>query len=101
MPVSRSMAMAWLHVCAASLCTNLTSAKIRLPFPQRLARSGLRAVVMAPLQVESQVFGVLVAARRRAAQLQQRRVRIPAPAERACGAGRASGAALRRAAAGL
>lgn len=33
------------------------------PFPQRLARGGLRSVVMAPLQVESQVFGVLVVAR--------------------------------------
>jgi signal transduction histidine kinase/ActR/RegA family two-component response regulator len=33
------------------------------PFPQRLARSGLRSLVFAPLLVESQVFGVLVAAR--------------------------------------
>jgi PAS domain S-box-containing protein len=36
------------------------------PFPQRLARSGLRAFVAAPLLFESQVFGVLVAARREA-----------------------------------
>lgn len=36
------------------------------PFPQRLARGGLRALVVAPLQVESQVFGVVVAARRKA-----------------------------------
>jgi PAS domain S-box-containing protein len=38
-----------------------------MPFPQRLAASGLRSLVMAPLVVESmesQVFGVLVAARR-------------------------------------
>src|SRR5207245_3231544 len=33
------------------------------PFPQRLAQSGLHALVVAPLVVESQVFGVLVAAR--------------------------------------
>jgi PAS domain S-box-containing protein len=37
------------------------------PFPQRLARSGLRALVAAPLVVESEVFGVLIAARREAA----------------------------------
>jgi PAS domain S-box-containing protein len=36
------------------------------PFPQRLARGGLRALVVAPLIVESEVFGVLVAARREA-----------------------------------
>jgi PAS domain S-box-containing protein len=34
------------------------------PFPQRLARGGLRSVVAAPLIVESTVFGVLIAARR-------------------------------------
>jgi signal transduction histidine kinase/ActR/RegA family two-component response regulator len=34
------------------------------PFPARLARGGLRAMVLAPLQVESRVFGVLVASRR-------------------------------------
>jgi PAS domain S-box-containing protein len=33
-------------------------------FPQRLARAGLRSVVAAPLLVESQIFGVLIAARR-------------------------------------
>jgi PAS domain S-box-containing protein len=37
---------------------------LRFPFPERLARGGLRAVVMAPLRSESRVFGVLVAARR-------------------------------------
>jgi len=36
----------------------------RFPFPGRLARAGLNAMVMAPLLVESQVFGVLVAARK-------------------------------------
>ncbi|WP_423598719.1 PAS domain S-box protein [Roseateles sp. MS654] len=39
-------------------------AEIRFPFPQRLARGGLRSLVMAPLQSEGRVFGVLVAARR-------------------------------------
>ena len=34
------------------------------PFPKRLARGGLAAMVAAPLLVESQVFGVLVAGRR-------------------------------------
>ena len=32
-------------------------------FPQRLARHGLRSLVVAPLQSESRVFGVLIAAR--------------------------------------
>jgi PAS domain S-box-containing protein len=36
------------------------------PFPQRLASAGLRSLVFAPLVVESQVFGVLVTARRSA-----------------------------------
>ena len=39
---------------------------VAFPFPQRLARGGLRAMVIAPLRVESHVFGVLVAARREA-----------------------------------
>ncbi len=36
------------------------------PFPQRLARVGLGAIVIAPLLVESKVFGVLICARRKA-----------------------------------
>jgi signal transduction histidine kinase/ActR/RegA family two-component response regulator len=40
--------------------------EVRLPFPQRLARSGLRALVAAPLLVENKLFGVLIAARREA-----------------------------------
>ena len=40
--------------------------EIRLPLPQRLASGGLRALVAAPLLVESEVFGVLIAARREA-----------------------------------
>ena len=37
---------------------------VSFPFPQRLASGGLRALVVAPLQSESRVFGVLVLARR-------------------------------------
>jgi PAS domain S-box-containing protein len=40
--------------------------EVRFPFPERLARGGLRSLVMAPLRSESRVFGVLVAARREA-----------------------------------
>jgi NO-binding membrane sensor protein with MHYT domain/signal transduction histidine kinase/CheY-like chemotaxis protein len=36
----------------------------QFPFPQRLAGGGLRSLVVAPLQSENQVFGILVAARR-------------------------------------
>ena len=36
---------------------------VPFPFPQRLARGGLRSLVVAPLQSESRVFGILVAAR--------------------------------------
>ncbi len=39
---------------------------VPFPFPQRLARGGLRSLVMAPLQSENRVFGVLVVARRAA-----------------------------------
>jgi signal transduction histidine kinase/CheY-like chemotaxis protein/PAS domain-containing protein len=39
-------------------------AEVQFAFPQRLASGGLRAMVVAPLQIESQVFGVLIAARR-------------------------------------
>ena len=38
--------------------------EVRFPFPERLARGGLRSLVMAPLRSESRVFGVLVTARR-------------------------------------
>jgi signal transduction histidine kinase len=37
---------------------------IQFPFPQRLAGAGLKSLVIAPLIVENQVFGVLVTARR-------------------------------------
>lgn len=39
------------------------TAELPFPFPQRLAKGGLRSLVVAPLLVESQVFGVLVAGR--------------------------------------
>jgi PAS domain S-box-containing protein len=39
-------------------------ADLRFPFTEKLARVGLRALVAAPLQVESRAFGVLIAARR-------------------------------------
>jgi signal transduction histidine kinase/PAS domain-containing protein/ActR/RegA family two-component response regulator len=38
--------------------------KLSFPFPKRLASGGLRCLVAAPLQIESQVFGVLISARR-------------------------------------
>ncbi|HLL78078.1 MAG TPA: ATP-binding protein, partial [Ktedonobacteraceae bacterium] len=38
--------------------------QVHFPFPQRLARGGLRSLVIAPLLTESKVFGVLVVARR-------------------------------------
>ncbi len=38
-------------------------AELQVAFPQRLAQSGLRSFVGAPLLVESQVFGVLMVAR--------------------------------------
>jgi signal transduction histidine kinase/ActR/RegA family two-component response regulator len=37
--------------------------QVDFPFPQRLAQGGLGSLVIAPLQVESQVFGVMVSAR--------------------------------------
>ncbi|MEO8804939.1 MAG: PAS domain S-box protein [Burkholderiaceae bacterium] len=36
---------------------------VPFPFPQRLARGGLRSLIAAPLQSESRVFGILVVAR--------------------------------------
>ena len=39
---------------------------VNFPFPQRMGKAGLRSFVAAPLLVESQVFGVLMAARRQA-----------------------------------
>jgi signal transduction histidine kinase/DNA-binding response OmpR family regulator len=38
--------------------------EVQFPFPQRLMRGGLRALVAAPLLVEGEVFGLILAARR-------------------------------------
>ncbi len=38
--------------------------QVQFPFPQTLARGGLRSLVAAPLLVEGKVFGTLIAARR-------------------------------------
>jgi signal transduction histidine kinase/ActR/RegA family two-component response regulator len=38
--------------------------EVPFPFPQRLAKAGLRSLVISPLIVENQVFGVMVSARR-------------------------------------
>jgi signal transduction histidine kinase/ActR/RegA family two-component response regulator len=40
--------------------------EVKMPFPERLAKAGLHSLVVAPLLVESKVFGVFVAARREA-----------------------------------
>jgi PAS domain S-box-containing protein len=40
--------------------------EVQFPFPQRLAGQGLRSVIVAPLLLESHVFGALVATRREA-----------------------------------
>jgi signal transduction histidine kinase/ActR/RegA family two-component response regulator len=42
------------------------ASQLNFPFPRKLAEGGLRSLVIAPLLVESNVFGVLVAARREA-----------------------------------
>jgi PAS domain S-box-containing protein len=40
--------------------------EVPFPFPERLARGGLRSMVAAPLRIEGAVFGVLIAARTQA-----------------------------------
>jgi signal transduction histidine kinase/ActR/RegA family two-component response regulator len=37
--------------------------RVDFPFPQRLLRGGLHSFVIAPLQIESQIFGILLVAR--------------------------------------
>ncbi|HEV7609287.1 MAG TPA: ATP-binding protein [Steroidobacteraceae bacterium] len=76
-PLAREMAMAeqarieiddnGLSRCVAGkLVYEPDVAAVRFPFPQRLARGGLKSMVIVPLMVEqrSGVFGVLVVARR-------------------------------------
>ena len=53
-------------MCERRLVYEPDISRLTFPFPQRLARGGLRSLVAAPLMVESKVFGVLVAARRQA-----------------------------------
>lgn len=38
--------------------------QVQFPFPRRLSEGGLRSLVVAPLLLESQVFGILIGARR-------------------------------------
>ena len=52
------------HCVRGRLVYEQDVSQIDFPFPQRLARGGLRAFVAAPLLFESQVFGILIAARR-------------------------------------
>jgi signal transduction histidine kinase/ActR/RegA family two-component response regulator len=52
------------HCLRGQLVYEPDVAEVPMPFAQRLAQGGLRAVVMAPLLVESQVFGLLLAGRR-------------------------------------
>ena len=52
------------HCLAGHLVYEPDVTQVRFPFPQRLARGGLRSLVIAPLQSQNRVFGILVAARR-------------------------------------
>jgi|HubBroStandDraft_1064217.scaffolds.fasta_scaffold00389_6 signal transduction histidine kinase len=52
------------HCVAGELVYEPDVVRVPFPFPQKLAKAGLRSVVFAPLIVENQVFGVLVCARR-------------------------------------
>jgi signal transduction histidine kinase/ActR/RegA family two-component response regulator len=54
------------HCVAGELVYEPDTRRIKFPFPQRFARAGVHALVVAPLLVENRVFGVLVAARRAA-----------------------------------
>jgi len=54
------------HCVAGELVHEADTAEIPFPFPTRLASHGLRSLVVAPLQFENEVFGVLVVARRAA-----------------------------------
>jgi PAS domain S-box-containing protein len=52
------------HCIRGQLIYEPDIAGLRFSFPERLATGGLRALLLAPLLVESKVFGVLVCARR-------------------------------------
>ena len=49
-------------------------AQSKFPFPTRLASAGMRSLVIAPLLVESQVFGVLITRAAHTRRIQQRRM---------------------------
>ncbi len=53
-----------LHCLRGAFVYEPDTEQLEFPFPKRLASAGLRSVVFAPLLVESNVFGVLIAARR-------------------------------------
>jgi PAS domain S-box-containing protein len=52
------------HCLSGKLVYEPDIGQMRSSFPQRLARGGLGSLVIAPLRVESNVFGILIAARR-------------------------------------
>ncbi|HTA29616.1 MAG TPA: PAS domain S-box protein [Candidatus Cybelea sp.] len=52
------------HCLRGQLVYEADTSLVSFPFPQRLAAAGLHSVVFAPLQVESQIFGILIVARR-------------------------------------
>ena len=63
-PTSASIRTVCRNVFAASWFTSRMSARSSFPFRNAWLASGLRAFVAAPLLFESQVFGMLIAARR-------------------------------------
>ena len=63
-----------LSRCIAGELVYEPDVAVPFPFPQRLARCGLRSMVFAPLIVEKRVFGVLVVARRAAQAFSERRM---------------------------
>jgi signal transduction histidine kinase/CheY-like chemotaxis protein len=75
MPLARELAMAeqseicidsngLSHCVGGDLVCEPDIAAARFPFPERLARGGLRSLVISPLVVERRTFGVLVLARK-------------------------------------
>lgn len=52
------------HCLSGRLVYEPDLAEVNFPFPRRLFGAGLRSTVFAPLRVESDVFGILVTARR-------------------------------------
>ena len=71
--------------------------QVKFPFPQRLARGGLRSLVAAPLLVQNEVFGVLISARRQAHGFSSGECEFLQTVERARRTGCAPGATVWRA----